>query len=171
MNQISTRVGNQLNKNPEKDSYGTCKISWDTVLPIIPKNKKIWQPFYMDGECSNYLREKGYNVIHENKNFFEYEPDDYELILDNPPFSNKGKLFERLHSLNKPFIIFYPLTAFTIKSFTDFDKKYNYKIISPNLRFKFYKGDNIYRMGDVILICYKIDFIDFGPNKFNYDII
>ena len=164
-------IGNQNNKHPEKDCYGTCKITWDSILPLIPKTKKIWQPFYMDGKCGNYLIEKGYNVIHNNKNFFNYEPDDYDLILDNPHFSKKDLLFDKLHKLNKPFILLYSYSAFLTKSFARFDEKYNYNIIVPKIGFKFYKEKKIFRMGDVVLICYKIDFIKFGKNKFNYNII
>lgn len=164
-------IGNQQGKNPEKDCYGTCNKTWDVILQVIPKDKVIWQPFYMDGQCADYLREKGYNVIHENKDFFKYEPDNYDIILDNPPFSNKDLIFDRLHQLNKPFIVFYPFRAFLQKGFRRFDETHNYKIIIPEKRFAFYKDNKITKMPDVSLICHNIDFIDFGQNKFNYEII
>lgn len=59
----------------------------------------IWCPF--DLESSAYVKEflkAGFNVIHshidEGKNFFFYEPEeDYDVIISNPPFSQKKIIF------------------------------------------------------------------------------
>lgn len=37
------------------------------------------------------------------KDFFLYEPEEWDLIISNPPFTNKRKYFERALSFNKPF--------------------------------------------------------------------
>lgn len=91
------------------------------VLPIIkhiPENfKTIWCPF--DKEDSEYvilLKEKGYTVIashiDEDKNFFEYEPEEkYDCIISNPPFSIKDDILRRLNELNKPYAILLPIPA------------------------------------------------------------
>jgi hypothetical protein len=83
------------------------------VLPIIkylPKNKIIWCPF--DTENSEYviaLKEFGYKVlfshIRTGEDFFEYEPDKWDIIVSNPPFSNKRQIFERCFALGKPFAL------------------------------------------------------------------
>lgn len=61
------------------------------------------------------LIEEGYRVVRsslsEGKNFFEYEPEKFDLIVDNPPFSVKDKILERLYSFNKPFAILLPLNS------------------------------------------------------------
>ena len=61
-------------------------------------------------EYSNYVKvlsEEGFKVIHshidEGKNFFFYEPEcEYDIIISNPPFSQKDNVLKRLYELNKP---------------------------------------------------------------------
>lgn len=74
----------------------------------------IWCPF--DEEDSNYvieLRKAGYTVIathiNNGQDFFEYEPEQYDLIISNPPFSLKDKILKRLNELGKPFAMLLPL--------------------------------------------------------------
>lgn len=85
-------------------------------MKYIKKDKKIWCPF--DKEWSAFYQEfkqNGYNVIRshidEGKDFFFYEPDDYDIIVSNPPFSIKDKILERLYELNKPFAILLPMNS------------------------------------------------------------
>lgn len=47
----------------------------------------------------------------EGQNFFEYEPDKWDLIVSNPPFSVKDEVLERLYSFGKPFAILLPLPS------------------------------------------------------------
>lgn len=74
----------------------------------------IWCPF--DEKDSNYvieLKKAGYTVIathiNNGQDFFDYEPEQYDLIISNPPFSLKDKVLKRLNELNKPFAMLLPL--------------------------------------------------------------
>lgn len=62
-----------------------------------------------------HLKKLGYSVIRthicEGKNFFTYEPDEYDIIISNPPFSIKDKILERLYELGKPFAVLLPLNS------------------------------------------------------------
>ena len=31
------------------DNYATDKVGWELIRDYIPKDKKIWAPFYCDG--------------------------------------------------------------------------------------------------------------------------
>jgi hypothetical protein len=80
------------------------------VLPYIPHGAVIWCPF--DTEQSQYvrvLREAGHTVVHshvsQGQNFFSYEPERWDIIISNPPFSGKRQIFERALSFNKPFAL------------------------------------------------------------------
>ena len=107
-----------------KDEYYTPKILVDAILPHIPSphplvrttptrayRETVWCPF--DTENSEFvirLKENGYNVIHshiwEGKDFFNYVPEQpFDMIISNPPFSLKLKVFERLFKLGKPFLM------------------------------------------------------------------
>jgi len=152
--------GNQKQSDPTRDDYGTNMEVWDTIFKDIPKDKIIWMPFYMDGKCGDYVRSLGYQVVHEKKDFYKWQPDKWDIIIDNPPFSDKPMLLSRLHQLDKPFIILYPFVSFYQIAFRPYDIRYNYKIITPRKRFSFYKTNNKnnYTFSDTILICHNIDF-------------
>lgn len=104
-------------------------------------NITIWCPF--DLEFSNYVKEfkaKGYKVIYSHidngENFFFYEPEEnYELIISNPPFSQKDNILKRLYELNKPYAMLLPIPTLQgqarfpyIKDiqYLGFDKRINY---------------------------------------------
>lgn len=115
------------------------------VLPIIkylPKDAVVWCPF--DTENSEFvlaLRENGFNVIYSHlllgQDFYEYEPEHWDIIVSNPPFKGKRQIFERCLSFDKPFaLIMSNLTlndSFPCRLFKDrelqllmFDKRIQY---------------------------------------------
>lgn len=92
----------------EKDEYYTPKILVEPILSFIPKDVTIWCPF--DTKNSEFViafEERGNKVIHshiwEGQDFFNFEPDNYDYIVSNPPFTRKLEVFDRLYQLNKPF--------------------------------------------------------------------
>ena len=89
----------------DSDNYATDKKGWEIIQSYIPKDKIIWSPFYCDGKQKEYFEEMGYNIIHEDKDFFTYTPNNYDIIVDNPPFSKMKNICIRLKELDKPFII------------------------------------------------------------------
>ena len=46
-----------------------------------------------------------YSHISTGLDFFDYEPDKWDVMVSNPPFTNKRKYFERALSFNKPFAL------------------------------------------------------------------
>ena len=80
------------------------------ILKYIPKDWVVWCPF--DTEESNFVQliSRTNKVIHshisEGKDFYTYEPNEqWDMIVSNPPFTNKRKIFERALSFNKPFAL------------------------------------------------------------------
>ena len=81
----------------------------------------IWLPF--DTKESAYyirLKELGFKIIqshiNEGKDFFEYQPEQWDVILSNPPFSKKDKVLKRLYELEKKFAVLLPLNSLQGKS-------------------------------------------------------
>ena len=90
----------------DSDNYATDKIGWELIQKYIPKDKRIWCPFYCDGKQTEIFAELGYDIIHENKDFFEeYKSKEYDIIIDNPPFSLFKEICQVLKELDKPFIL------------------------------------------------------------------
>lgn len=70
----------------------------------------IWCPF--DKEDSEFVRQllrNGYEVIYSHiqngQDFYTYEPEKWDILVSNPPFTNKRKIFERALSFDKPFAL------------------------------------------------------------------
>ena len=79
------------------------------ILKYIPKDAIVWCPF--DTEESEFVKQIDktnlviYSHISMGKDFFDYEPVEWDIIISNPPFTDKRKFFERALSFNKPFAL------------------------------------------------------------------
>lgn len=79
------------------------------ILKYIPTDATIWLPF--DTENSFFYKEisKTNPVIathiDNGQDFYDYEPHYWDIIISNPPFTNKRLIFERALSFNKPFAL------------------------------------------------------------------
>ena len=137
------------------DNYYSKKEVWEKIQQYIPKDKVIYEPFYGDGKSGQYLRELGFDVIHEPVDFFENDLG--EIIVSNPPFSIKQEIFTRLKKLDKPFIIVMFPIVLSCKWFLDiFD---DIQIIIPKTRVKMYGNgkENYTPNGGVWYFCYKMN--------------
>lgn len=92
------------------DECYTPRYGVEPLLKYIPKDKIIWCPF--DTEESEFVKlfkENGFNVIYSHistgQDFYIYEPEKWDILISNPPFTNKRKIFERALSFNKPFAL------------------------------------------------------------------
>lgn len=99
------------------DECYTPKYGVEPLLEfLLPfKSSIIWCPF--DRKDSNFvqlLNGNGFRVIYSHKDygqdFYNYEPEQWDIIVSNPPFTNKRKIFERALSFNKPFALLMSLT-------------------------------------------------------------
>ena len=92
-----------------------CYTPRYAVLPLLDflesfRGKVIWCPFDTDrSEFVKVLRENNFNVVHSHidngQDFYTYEPKNWDIIVSNPPFTNKRKIFERCLSFGKPFAL------------------------------------------------------------------
>ena len=115
------------------------KTAWEAIAHLIPKNKVIWEAFYGDGDSGKYLRELGFETIHEEIDFFK--EDRGEMVVSNPPFSMCPQILERMVELNKPFIMIMPLTKIVTQYFRKLfaNQEDHIQIIIPRKRIQFIK--------------------------------
>ena len=121
------------------DCYMTPKSAWENIKQYIPNDKTIWEPFYGDGKSGEYLRELGFNVIHNDNDFFENNEGD--IVISNPPFSDYKRILQRLIELDKPFILILPASKINTqtvrKLFCNNDQRL--QLIIPRKRIQFKK--------------------------------
>ena len=123
----------------QHDDYMTPKSAWEDIKEYIPQNKKIWEAFYGDGNSGNYLKDLGFDVIHENENFFLHNKGD--VVVSNPPFSLVKEILFRLKELEKPFILILPSSRINTQYLREFmkDNDHPLQIIIPKKRIQFTK--------------------------------
>ena len=93
------------------DEWFTPIRAVEPILKHIPANKIVWCPF--DTEESNFvklLQEKGYTVEfshikNKDKDFFNYEPFEWDIIVSNPPYSIRNEILKRAFAFKKPFAL------------------------------------------------------------------
>ena len=103
------------------DEVYTPFYAVEPLLEFLPKDKKIWCPF--DEEWSAFyqlLSEQGYEVerssLNEGKDFFRYEPEKWDILVSNPPFSKKNEVLKRAFSFQKPFALLLPVNSIQSKT-------------------------------------------------------
>ena len=137
---------------PQKyDNFATPLHAWEDIIEYIPKDKKIWCPFYMNGDHT--LKQLGFDIIHENEDFFENNKGD--IVVDNPPFSIKKLVIERLVLLDKPFILIMPVSTLCYQYFKPL--KDNIQIMIPPKRINFDKQKKSSATFDCLYYCYKMN--------------
>lgn len=124
------------------DEVFTPAYAVEPLVKYIKPNAVIWCPFDLaNSEYVKVFAAAGFKVIHshidEGKNFFYYEPEEpYDVIISNPPFSQKDDVLKRLWELDKPYAMLLPVPALQGQSrfpymkdglqYLGFDKRINY---------------------------------------------
>ena len=103
---------NASNHHPHagNDNFNTPAEAWELAKGHLLKGRqeeKVWQPFYNDGAITSTFK----NSIHIKKDFFTYEPDEWDCVIDNPPYTNKREIIENLLEKGKPFALLIPASS------------------------------------------------------------
>lgn len=162
------------NRTPEHDHYVTPLHIWKQFQHMIPKDNQVyWMPFYANGECRESLESLGYKVVHAKPqdDFFEIEevPEGVTAIYDNPPFSSKKQVLQKIKEFNIPFALFLPFrTKYFRELFNNKEDMKHVRIIIPKKRLEFTAINQTKRakkegqnrsIVDVALITYKFPLI------------
>lgn len=100
--------------NKASDEYFTPEYAVKPLLKYFERNQLIWCPFdKKDSAFVSILEGAGHRVIASHidngENFFFYKPEDYDIIISNPPFSCKDAVLARLTELKSPYAMLLPL--------------------------------------------------------------
>ena len=89
--------GKLMYSSGNNDECYTPDYAVKPILKYIPEGSIIWCPF--DTEESEFVKQIDktnmviYSHISTGHDFFDYEPDEWDIIVSNPPFTNKRKYF------------------------------------------------------------------------------
>lgn len=104
-----------LLKKNSSDNLQTPPIALKPLLPFIKKDWVIWEPACGKGNLVNELKRKGYKTIGtdilKGQDFFKINPEKWDCLITNPPYSIKDEWIERCFYFDKPFALLLPITA------------------------------------------------------------
>lgn len=136
---------NYIHTTPGKnDECYTERYAVEPLLEFLEpfKDSIIWCPF--DKEESEFVKvfkENGFKVVYshidEGKNFFNYEPEEWDIMISNPPFTNKREIFERALSFGKPFALIMTLTWLNDRTPMKIFKNRNFQLLMFEDRMNF----------------------------------
>lgn len=116
----------------------------EAILPLIPylKNfKLIWDCAYGGGRLAEHFNKYGFNVIgNTNYNFLQNNSEKigiFDVIITNPPYSEKDKFLKKAFEIGKPFAFLLPLTTLEGIKRGKMFKDNKIQIIIPNRRINF----------------------------------
>jgi hypothetical protein len=152
-----------LDKN--NDEYYTPKYAWANIEEYLPKNLHIWEAFHGNGWSAQFLRELGCtNVTSEDIDF--YDNDIGDIVISNPPFSDKKPVVTRLFELKKPFILIMSATTLSTKYMREY--KDELSILVPPKRIHFLNQHGIEQKQtsfNCYYFCWRVPGIEPGKMK------
>lgn len=110
------------------DAFETPREALALLVPYLPPNAVLYDPFYCTGRVAKLWRSLGFRCIHERRNAFvrRRAPVACEVVVTNPPFSKKREVFALLHRLGRPFAVLVPLTTLGCNWFGPHRDRYEY---------------------------------------------
>lgn len=131
------------------DEQYTPRKTVELILPYIQhlKDKIIWCPFDKeDSQFVQVLKANGFKVVFSHleygQDFFTYEPEEWDVILSNPPYKNKRAFWERALSFEKPFCLLLPINILSdsIINTTMKGRESEFQLLIPSRRTRFYNA-------------------------------
>ncbi len=140
MNNINSRK--ILYPQGKNDECMTLEYGVKPIIKYIPAGSTVWCPFDKDNsQFVIQLRAAGFNVINTHidygQDFYTYQPPQWDVIVSNPPFTNKRCIFERALSFDKPFALIAPMTWLNDAAPAHLFKDKGLQILSFDKRMKF----------------------------------
>lgn len=100
-----------------------------------------------------------YSHIDNNQNFFDYEPEHFDIIISNPPFTNKRLYFERALSLKKPFALLMTMTWLNDGTVANTFKNHDLQLLSFNKRIHYKINNQISKNTTFLSAYFCINFL------------
>jgi hypothetical protein len=123
------------------DACQTPAYAIDPLLPYLPEGLNIWEPACGEGLLEDALIDSGFHVVSSDiltgQNFFEYQPDTWDAIVTNPPYSIHFQWLERCYQLGKPFALLLKVEILGTKTAQEMFDQFGIEVIFVNPRINF----------------------------------
>jgi hypothetical protein len=128
------------NKGKSNDDYSTSKSAYELIKEFVPPNTIVYDPFYFNGACKPYMEEvfSTNTIIHEDKDAYKWNPD-HDIVVSNPPFSDKYAVLEWLIKKDKPFALLLPHAMMCYKKYNNIEHIEDMQFVIGKGRIKYEK--------------------------------
>lgn len=103
------KLSKQLQSKGGNDEFYTPGYVVEEIIPYIPMGAIVWCPFDTIESQFVKLIAKTHQVVYSHidmgQDYYLCEPDKWDVMISNPPFTGKAKIFERALSFGKPFAL------------------------------------------------------------------
>lgn len=81
-----------------------------------------------------------YSHLEYGQDFLNYEPENWDVLISNPPYKNKRVYWERALDLKKPFALLLPLNILSdsVINTTMWEREREFQLLIPSRRMRFY---------------------------------
>ena len=128
-------------KQGNSNDFQTPPEALSPLLPYLKKDWLIWECACGKGNLNNELNRRGFLAegtdVLTGHDFLTWQPQKFDCIITNPPFSLKQQFLERCYKLGKPFALLLPLTTFETAKRQYLFKKYGVEMIFFDKRINF----------------------------------
>lgn len=135
------RSGNQKQVN----KYDQCMTPFYALPPLVkylPQDAIIWESACGEGYIVYTLRYFGFDVFGSDlaaggwprRDFYEWQPQEYDVQVTNPPWSHKYAWLEKSISYQKPFALLVPVDTLGAKGFQIPAKNFGLQVIFMDKR-------------------------------------
>ena len=129
-----------LKQGMSNDFQTPCE-ALNPLFPYLKKEWLIWECACGRNNLVDGLNRKGFLTIGTDvltgHDFLNWQPERFDCIITNPPFSLKQKFLERCYELGKPFALLLPLTTFETEKRQKLFSKYGLEVIFFDKRINF----------------------------------
>lgn len=124
------------------DACQTPPEGLEPLLPYVYHDWEVWEPAAGQGLLVQSLQAAGLHIVYagdllSGMNFFEYEPEEWDCIITNPPYSIKYEWLEHCYRLGKPFALLMPVEVLGAKKAQALFRQYGVEVVFPNGRINF----------------------------------
>lgn len=139
---LKTYFEEWVEKNNHTGHYFIKRMQGPTEAKKDISEFTVWCPFDLESsEFCIFFKELGCKVICSHKDngqdFFEYEPELYDIIISNPPFSRKLDVFKRCNELGKPWVMLMNTMALNYNEIGNYFADNPVELLLPDKRISF----------------------------------
>ena len=127
----------------------TPRVALSYIAPFLPKDKIYWEACYGQGHMAQTLTNLGFNVIgNSDIDCLIDKPNNFDILITNPPFNGNKKFIKRAIELSKPFALLIRLEHLGGVEAMELLKNLDFQIIIPEKRInyitpKMLKGEKV----------------------------